>query len=221
VKRLLLGTISLFAFAGSAQAAVVTNGDFEAAGGSLNGWTETPGPEIFAINGAAYGPCCGANGTPAQLANTFASFGPGVPPEIGTNVSVLFQDVATIIGNRYRLSFEHGAFGIGSQTLFANVNDVLSNALLGSGNYVDVAQAGPDALGLVFSSSSFEFTATGLSTRLAFNVDPFSANVDGVLDNVSLAAVVPEPSTWALLILGFGAIGFAMRRCEKVCLTYA
>ena len=220
MRKIMLAGLAMFAAAMPASAATVVNGDFEAAGGSLNGWIELPGPEIFAAKGADYGPCCGANGTPAQLANTFATFGPGVPPEIGTNVSVLYQDIATIAGTRYRLSFDHGAFGIGSQTLFANVFDVATSAALGTGSYIDFAQAGPDALGLVFSNSSFEFVATGSSTRIAFNVDPFSANVDGVLDNVALAAV-PEPSTWALLILGFGAIGFAMRRREETRVTYA
>ncbi len=31
-----------------------------------------------------------------------------------------------------------------------------------------------------------------------------------------LAAAVPEPSTWAMMLMGFGAIGFAMRRRTKV-----
>jgi hypothetical protein len=30
--------------------------------------------------------------------------------------------------------------------------------------------------------------------------------------NFRVAAAVPEPSTWAMMLLGFGAIGFAMRR---------
>ena len=220
MQKVLSGVVAAFVLSGTAQAAVV-NGDFEAGGGSLNGWTETPGPEIVAAKGADYGPCCGASGTPAQLANTFASFGPGVPPLQGTNVSVLFQDVATVAGTIYRLSFDHGAFGAGSQTLFARASDVGTAALLGSDTYVDTAQAGPDALGLVFSNSFFDFTATGSSTRIAFNVDPFSANVDGVLDNVVLAAAVPEPSVWALMILGFAGIGSAMRRRQAVRLTFA
>ena len=32
---------------------------------------------------------------------------------------------------------------------------------------------------------------------------------------LSSAAVVPEPSTWAMLLLGFGAVGFAIRRRRK------
>jgi hypothetical protein len=29
------------------------------------------------------------------------------------------------------------------------------------------------------------------------------------------SASVPEPATWAMMLLGFGAIGFAMRRNRK------
>lgn len=40
------------------------------------------------------------------------------------------------------------------------------------------------------------------------------------LSGVSFTAVdslgVPEPATWALMILGFGAVGGAMRRCQSV-----
>lgn len=35
------------------------------------------------------------------------------------------------------------------------------------------------------------------------------------------AAAVPEPATWAMLIAGFGGIGFAMRRRAKVRTTVA
>lgn len=44
----------------------------------------------------------------------------------------------------------------------------------------------------------------------------------GIMDNVTtgIGAVVPEPSTWALLILGFGAVGAGMRR-RKTSLAYA
>ena len=35
------------------------------------------------------------------------------------------------------------------------------------------------------------------------------------------ASAVPEPATWAMMIGGFGAMGFALRRRAKVAVTYA
>ena len=32
------------------------------------------------------------------------------------------------------------------------------------------------------------------------------------IDNVAINSAVPEPGTWAMMLLGFGAVGFAMRR---------
>ena len=34
-------------------------------------------------------------------------------------------------------------------------------------------------------------------------------------------AAVPEPASWAMMIAGFGMVGFAMRRSEKVKLSFA
>jgi len=35
------------------------------------------------------------------------------------------------------------------------------------------------------------------------------------------AAAVPEPATWAMMIAGFGMVGFAMRRSQKVKVSFA
>jgi len=31
----------------------------------------------------------------------------------------------------------------------------------------------------------------------------------------AFAGAVPEPTTWGMMLLGFGAVGFAIRRCRK------
>ena len=35
------------------------------------------------------------------------------------------------------------------------------------------------------------------------------------------AGAVPEPATWAMMIAGFGMVGFAMRRSQKVSVSFA
>jgi len=40
------------------------------------------------------------------------------------------------------------------------------------------------------------------------------------LDVEQVEAAVPEPATWAMLLLGFGAVGFSMRRRRQAQLTF-
>ena len=64
---------------------------------------------------------------------------------------------------------------------------------------------------------SFRFVATGASETLNFQSTTTGSPYGPALDNVSLARV-PEPATWALMIMGFGAVGGALRR-RKVATT--
>jgi hypothetical protein len=41
-----------------------------------------------------------------------------------------------------------------------------------------------------------------------------------VLARFTPAAAVPEPSTWAMMLLGFGAVGFTLRRSRQTALTF-
>ena len=54
------------------------------------------------------------------------------------------------------------------------------------------------------------FTVSGTGT-LRFAASGTSDSLGGYVDNITLASV-PEPATWALFILGFGAIGSTLRR---------
>jgi hypothetical protein len=81
------------------------------------------------------------------------------------------------------------------------------------------------------SGAGQRFYAISLDSPGASNVDFFSFNLDGtyVLDNgtfavrpVNLTDAVPEPSTWAMMILGFAGIGvMAYRRKSKPALIAA
>jgi hypothetical protein len=64
-------------------------------------------------------------------------------------------------------------------------------------------------------------TAFWLSFNLAGSSDTVTLVVDGIPNNRLVSAAVcdegavPEPGTWALMLLGFGGIGMAMRRGRK------
>jgi hypothetical protein len=72
-------------------------------------------------------------------------------------------------------------------------------------------------------------TATNRLVRLTFSGDSQAA-VTGLrfnstgnafeFDNLAVAAV-PEPATWAMMIGGFGLIGFASRRRARISVAYA
>jgi len=64
-----------------------------------------------------------------------------------------------------------------------------------------------------FSSRDFAFNLTGATPNFAVGDDglgqPFTANLGG---SFAGAGAVPEPASWAMLIIGFGLTGVAARR---------
>lgn len=85
---------------------------------------------------------------------------------------------------------------------------------IGAGFYFQTAQAAFDsASGLV---QRFTIPAGGNSVSFYINDDKLTDNQGGI--SLSIAAV-PEPASWALLIAGFGMIGFAARRRRTMVVT--
>ena len=62
-------------------------------------------------------------------------------------------------------------------------------------------------------------TTIGTSYRLGFSFSVVGRPPDNGLrvsiGNLAGGAVVPEPSTWAMMVLGFGALGFVLRRRRR------
>lgn len=171
------------AFASPAAAQqLVSNGGFEA--GNFSGFTQSGNTGFTGVS-TAYA----ASGTYG------AYFGP-----IGS-VGGITQTLNTTAGQNYLISFDLANF----QASDANFYEVL----FGGTSLFTATNSS------VFGFTNFRTTATalGATTNLAFNFrnDP---NYFG-LDNVSVTAVsaaVPEPATWAMMLVGFGAMGVAMRR---------
>ena len=71
-------------------------------------------------------------------------------------------------------------------------------------------------------------TGTGTSTSGFSNVSSVTFSNPGVynyiqLDNVNVTAgagAVPEPATWAMMLVGFGGVGYAMRSRRKVAVSF-
>lgn len=84
-------------------------------------------------------------------------------------------------------------------------------------SYSSLAQNDP------FAMRGIRFTAGNAGSLRFFVQNVLSNDSFGpVLDNLSLdvstsvVTAVPEPDTWMMMIVGFGAIGYAMRRRAKV-----
>ena len=112
-----------------------------------------------------------------------------------------------------------------------------SNAAVGiSGNTLTATSTG---LSFNFSGSGYAlFQAPNLGSSMTFfcleagsactgtnsgsTVDVHSVfpgqhiSQEGTVQFASVKSAVPEPATWAMMLMGFGAIGFAMRRRQKL-----
>lgn len=172
-----------------AQAAsIVTNGGFET--GDFTGWTGT-GDTTF--NGVQ----CPGPGPAVQAGNCSAFFGP-----VGTTGGIQ-QTLSTVAGQAYAISFWLQADG-GSPSSFSASFDgtVLTSLINPLGSFL-----GP------FTFYNYSAVATTSSTVLAFSFrdDPGFLSFDSVA-----VSEVPEPGTWAMMLLGLGAVGLVIRRNRKV-----
>ena len=173
----------------------------------------------------------GASGTTADTTGALGSlgtvrlWGPGTGSANGLTLSPdggafigadgAFQDEpiqqtinGLVAGHEYAVSFDWAA---AQQSGFTGATSSGWNVSLGSEEH-DTAQLPIASEGFSgWTTSTFDFIATGSSETLSFlstgtggaAEPPFS-----LLDGVSLTAV-PEPSTWAMMVVGFGLLGYA------------
>jgi hypothetical protein len=122
------------------------------------------------------------------------------------------QTVATGVGNTYSLSFY-----LGSSTQYGTPDGITvsSNALASPATFISTTttpnnnQWELETISLVATSNETTITLDGSSGVSYIGLGDVS------LDLVSVAAV-PEPSTWAMMMLGFAGVGFmAYRRKSK------
>ena len=119
-----------------------------------------------------------------------------------TNTAGTLQTLTSFAPGKYTLTFALGGNDRGDvdKTTTISLGDFSTSITLASG--------------AALASHTFTFTTTGGTLSFA-DLPGGNQNIGNILDNVNLATAVPEPATWAVMMLGFGGLGAAMRNKRR------
>ncbi len=208
---LIAGAASALALVGSSVQAGVVNGNFEAGNtGFTSGYTFLPG------NGVPEGVYdVGVN--PNAIHSSWATFG----DHTSGAGNMMIVNGATAAG--VNVWSETGLTVLSSTTYFFSTwvrsTYDASPAMLDfsvNGSVIGSLTAGliSDGWQQFYGTWTSGAATTLADLALVNNNTAFSGN-DFALDDIAFGLTrpgVPEPSTWALMLMGFGAIGYAVRR---------
>lgn len=125
------------------------------------------------------------------------------------------QTVVTTPGLAYTLSFFVGRATPDSGALDPYANPATVDLSIDGGAQMSFTNSDITDGIINWKQFSYAFTATGLSTTIDFFNGTLEGTNEAGLDNVSLVAAVPEPSTLALLSLSMFGLHFYTRRRWK------
>ena len=187
----------------SANAAEFVNGSFE--GGTFtSSFITVPGGNSTTINGWV------VTGNSVDYIGSYwaAQAGSQSIDLNGNGQGGIQQTFDTVVGQLYNVSFWLAGNTAGQPT----VKSVQVGATGADSSIFTFDTTGlslPNNMG--WKNYNYQFTAgPGPSTTLSFaSLNPGSFGA--ALDNVAVSAI-PEPGTWAMMLLGIGLIGGAMRR---------
>lgn len=219
--RTVLGVCLAVAVASPATAAtnLLANGSFES---GFTGWTvgQTGGgtaPVVIPYGSGS--PYPGGAFGEAVLPNSVPTLS---PDPVGKSMAYFSSDTANphslsqiinlVAGITYNIGFdyyapENGISNPNDASLAFNVGGVLVGSTLIAGQ-----PSGTPAKTWINFGTSFVATTTAPTTfELQFKGLGVTA-ADFAVDRVYAVAAVPEPGVWAMMLLGFAAIGFSLRR---------
>lgn len=196
MKRLLSGVIFVSALAcaqASEAATVIFSDDFNSTAQQLNQtafaqWTVTSGSVDVIGDSGSYAFLPAGNGNYVDLNGSS-----GQPGQLTTNM--------IFAAGTYLVSFQlAGSQGGANKVDPADHTTQVGFSLGGTTQSLTLHSTDP------LNSYSFWFSTSG--GQLSFtDLVGGNPNVGNLLDNVSVSSV-PEPSTWAMMILGFVGLGF-------------
>ncbi len=199
-----------------------------------------------ATNGNCYPFSCGPTDGVTAYQQSYNAAAFSGPLNFNTISFDRYNSVANYDSGTYAVSFylQSGAFGSLSSNLASN-----RGTLLGNFGTFTIGGASSPTLSLTGSAIHYDPTMGSLLMDVAvsngvgqgdyfvfFNADDTTGSIArafnssyGNVGNTGGALVttfstvggVPEPATWAMLILGFGVVGGAMRRRQRVSVRFA
>ena len=191
----------------SAGPNLVVNGSFEL---SDNGFSETLTPEGWTNIGHIDGVIAySVFSTPPYAGLYFYDEGgygdPGNHPGDGIE-----QTVTTVAGQHYTLTF-----GLTSENVSGTE---IADVTIGSQETQYTLGIDPSFVGELtkpFTTETISYVATGTSTTIAFTTDaasPSFGSNDPMIDGIIFSSgAVPEPATWAMVLVGFAGLGACLR----------
>jgi hypothetical protein len=226
---ILAGLVATIIASENAQAVnLVSNGSFDSTSGAT--WSDNSGGNGGDIVGPSSTAIAGWNivndsviwiNTPNNYGGLTNSPGNGSAFFLdltGTHDDGVFagvtQTLATSVGATYRLTFDLGsAIQWGIQDGITAAAGTSSKTFTSTNNGTSTNTWESETLNFTATSTSTLISLTGASGRSYVGLD----NVD--VEQTSVGSV-PEPSTWAMMILGFAGIGaMAYRRRKSAMLT--
>lgn len=206
-----IAALATLVTAGAANAAteLVVNGSFESNAintpfaqlSAVTGWTSSAkGNSAFEVQkGAKQGGVSGFN--------PFAADGKQYLELNTDRQTSVSQSLATTAGGMYALSFSYSGRPDTARGANSLMNVYWGSTLLTPSPLVGNTSG-------VWQTFSQNVSALGSSTLLRFeSVGPASSPSYGsYLDNVSVMTAVPEPESYAMMLLGLGLLGFMARR---------
>ena len=238
VTAVLAGLAFAWACPAVAASELLTNGDFET--GTYAGWTTTvqarSSGNLFIDTPGTPTPMSGLTTAPNISGGNFYS----VTDQGGQGAYALLQSFLVPIGTTdLALSFQMFANSYGGVSVnpagldyTASPNQHVRVDLLVAGASAFSTAAGDVVANFFIGADAgtnpnpytnymfdiFSFVTPGQTYQIRFSEVDNQLFLNQGVDNVSILATisgVPEPSTWAMMLIGFGAIGFAMRRQKR------
>lgn len=130
----------------------------------------------------------------------------------GNQPGSISQIFDTVAGQVYSVNYWLSGNPDGGDPLKWGLISAVNGGVIASATFLGLQGANHGTMN--YENWNFEFAATGPSTTLTFASNPSEGFFGAVLDSVSVSAV-PEPSTWAMLLLGFFGLGGVLRRNRK------